>query len=374
MITLITAVPGSGKTLYTLKTVKEYSERKDEDYPAGRKVYYFNIPLTEKGEETLDWEKLAEPHKWFELPYGAIIVIDECQEVFPVRKAGSHVPKYVELFTKHRHYGFDIFLITQNGKLLDSYIREVVGRHTHLNRIFGAQAAQIYNWDKYCESVRSNSVLNQCADTHKFMYPKEVYGWYKSSQLHTHKLKLPRKFWIMLACLVVALIALISSIYILTHLGDDSVPRQTVQSSDMPSTQAAIPPSGSVEKRSVTPEEYINQRRVRVSGAPQSAPIYDELTKPRTFPRLSACVQMGSECKCYTQQGTEIKGIPPRSCGQYVAHGWFDDWQEDHLNRQLLADRDRVPPPLQISPPTAQQLPNRVVTVGERPPEQEGKS
>lgn len=375
MIHLITANPGSGKTLYTLDYYTKFAEKEN------RQVYYYGIPLTPEGENITGWIPLDDPRKWHELPAGAIIIIDEAQDIYPMRKVGSVVPEHVGLFNKHRHYGVDIVLITQHPGLIDSHIRRVVGRHTHIVRIFGSHASTILNWDGLQENPNVQAAKKGCVDSHKFIYPKKVFSWYKSSELHTHKFKLPRKVYTLLALVVFVLIAMIIAAYILLGMSGEAptetVPTSTGQTSQPATEQRAL---GDTEKKTLTPEEYIEQRQIRVAGMPHSAPVYDDLSKPRTFPRLSACVQMGDACRCYTQQGTEIKGIPPRSCEQYVAHGWFDDWKEDHLSeRGPLADRERVPPPVQISPPVIEQPSNRIVTIGayrieDQSEREEGKS
>lgn len=377
MITLITAVPGSGKTLYTLKTVKEFSEKKDEDYPEGRKVYYYNIPLTEEGEQVLGWEKLETPEEWYKLPDGAIIIIDECQRVFPVRRAGSPVPSHVSEFETHRHHGFDVFLITQHGSLLDSNIRRLVGRHTHLCRIFGMTAAQVYNWEGYQQTVDSTTTRGQCADSYKFIYPKEVYGWYKSAVLHTHKRRLPRKIWLLVFVVLLAVVSTIDGIFAFKNLMSKSeAPPEQQQTSQTNQSSSALNPTSvsQDEKRTLTPVEYLALRRPRFRDQPESAPsFYDELNVAKTFPKLSACVQMGDECKCYTQQETKIF-VPNAQCVEYVQNGWFDPYREESRDRQILTNREVIPQPQMISPPVeTYRTGSRIATIGTRPePEKEG--
>lgn len=365
MIHLITAVPGSGKTLFTLDHYKRLADREN------RQVYYYNIPLTEEGKKITGWIELEEPLKWYELPEGAIIIIDEAQKLYPVRRVGSTVPDHIGKFNEHRHYGVDIVLITQHPNLIDSHIRRVVGRHTHITRIFGSHASTILNWDGLQENPNSQTAKKGCVDSHKFLYPKNVFSWYKSAELHTHKFKLPRKVWTLLAVTGFVFVCVIGAAYMLFGMAEEK-PVETAQSAQTATDQpASVGDSllANQEKRALTPEEYIDQRKVRVQGMPHSAPVYDDLSKPRTFPRLSACVQMAGDCKCYTQQGTEVKGITANACEQYVAHGWFDDWKEDHLSeRGAVASRENVPPAQMISPPTTiSQGGKRTFVIGERP-------
>ena len=70
MISLITGLPGNGKTLFALWWIKQKAEKEQ------REVYYHNIK-----DLTLPWHPF-EAEKWMELPKGSIIVMDECQFVF----------------------------------------------------------------------------------------------------------------------------------------------------------------------------------------------------------------------------------------------------------------------------------------------------
>lgn len=147
MITLITGLPGACKTLYTLNYVKAKAEKE------GRPVYYNGIP-----ELTLPWEMIDDPEKWYELPEGAIIVIDECQRVFRPRASSAAVPMHVEKFETHRHRGYDIFLITQHPMLLDGNVRRLSGQHFHCVRTFGMQRATIHEWQQvgyFCPSPKN---------------------------------------------------------------------------------------------------------------------------------------------------------------------------------------------------------------------------
>ncbi|MTD33907.1 zonular occludens toxin domain-containing protein [Paludibacterium denitrificans] len=106
-LNLLTARPGSGKTLWIIKNVNDLAEREN------CQVYYYGIDLTEYGKERLkNWVELDDPHKWFELPAQSIVVIDEFQKIFPKRPNGSKIPDYIQHFDTHRHYGLRLFLIT----------------------------------------------------------------------------------------------------------------------------------------------------------------------------------------------------------------------------------------------------------------------
>ena len=176
MLTLITGQPGNGKTLYALGAVEEFRAA-DKSKPA-RSVWYSGIP-----ELTLDWQPLEDGARWFEVPSGSVIVIDECQRLFPPRRQGAAVPASVSEFETHRHKGFDVFLITQHPQLLDVAVRKLVGRHVHVVRKYGMNHATLYQWERCVDPTARESLRE--ALTSKFSYPRERFGWYRSAEQHT---------------------------------------------------------------------------------------------------------------------------------------------------------------------------------------------
>ena len=91
-----------------------------------------------------------------------------------------------------------------------------------------------------------------------------------------------------------------------------------------PGTAPSLPPaaSGSV---GMTVDQYIAAHTPRVSDLPHTAPLYDDLTKPKLVPYPAACIASQSRCACYTQQAT----LMPTSddlCRQIVEKGYFVAW------------------------------------------------
>lgn len=331
MITLITAVPGSGKTLYTLKTLSELAKRED------RQVYYYGIKLTDLGKKLLGWIELEDPLKWFELPPQAIVVIDEFQKVFPKRPNGSPVPKYMSEFETHRHLGIDVWLITQGTKLFDTHLKDLIGKHIHLLRIFGAKAAQVLKWDGCQQNPNSKSVKADCLDSSKFIYPKEVFKWYVSAEAHTHKLQIPRKFWALMIFLVLSIAAVYLSFHFVGKLGKTDSDKMASAGASAPVGQVQ---GGAQPKHIKTAAEYAADRVPRIDGVPESEPRYDELAVPKTFPRIVACIASTKKCGCFTQQGTPVD-IPEFKCRQHVERPQFDPYQEPDLPRRVQDDRQQ---------------------------------
>lgn len=99
-----------------------------------------------------DGHTIQDMHVWLKWPEnnGSIVVIDEAQNIFPPRSAGSKTPEIVEWLHVHRHSGVDIILITQMPGRIDKQVRDLVGAHYHIHKTpLGVRMR--YFWD-YCEN------------------------------------------------------------------------------------------------------------------------------------------------------------------------------------------------------------------------------
>lgn len=309
MMALTSGLPGAGKTLWTIAFVEAL--RKKES----REVYYFGIK-----DLTLPWKLLDDPRKWYEAPPGSIIVIDEAQDHFPMRGSSQAVPEHIKRTATHRHHGFDIFLITQHPGKLDPALRKDIEVHRHLMRKFGSSFATVHQWQgvrENCDKTRKDSISTT------WRYPKEVFTWYKSAEVHTHKLKVPPK---LIAAVAVILMVAVAWYLFLGRLSRGEAfgigaPQQAAASASMVPTAFGGGSPGQVKPKTVA--EYLAEQTPRVPGLEHTAPMYDGLTQPKVVPVPAACIQWtGKGCKCFTQQGTPYK-TSEEICVQIVRHGIF---------------------------------------------------
>lgn len=310
MITLITGLPGSGKSLYTLKTVNDLATKEN------RQVYYHGIP-----ELTLPWILMQKAEDWVDLPTGSIFVIDESQATFRPRGNGAPVPRHVSEFETHRHKGYDGFLITLHPMLLDGNVRRLVGRHYHVERFFGFPKSKIHEFQKvrdYPDKSTKNSIENH------FVYPKEVYSWYKSADLHTVKKRIPMRLIMMLLLPLFLMAVLYYGYQSFTKVAakpDISKPQTTIETITADNTLK--------QKPELT---YVQKHTAELSDFPHTAPAYVEVVKPVTAPYPAACVVFRNKCTCYSQQGTKM-AVSILTCNQIVTEGFFVDWDTQPKNR-----------------------------------------
>jgi zona occludens toxin len=331
-ITLFTGLPGNGKTLRALWQIKVRSEKEN------RQVYYDGITILD--EVALPWIKF-DAKEWMKLPPGSIIVIDEAQDTFPAKANGSTLPDHYNDLAKHRHFGFDIYVITQHPSLIHNFVRKLVAHHFHSIRKFGMQRSNVWEWQSANDNPEKPS-SHKTAILHKFKYPKQVYGWYKSAEVHTVKRSVPMKL-VLGVLFVIGMIAL--GYYALDRF------QSRAKQPDVPVVPGGVPgavghgvgsavgSAGAAVAAAFDPvadaRSFVYSNTPRVAGLPHTAPKYDELTKPNRVPVPAACIQRGRldgpngvTCKCYSQQGTAM-GVPIDMCMAFARDGYFQEFDVD---------------------------------------------
>lgn len=325
MLYFITGKPGNGKTLYVLSTVHKLAKE------SGRTVFYDGIQLTEKGAATLGWHQVDGLDKakklddgrvrmWPHIPDGSIVVVDECQRYWRVRAQGSEVPLVVQGIEQHRHFGLDIYFLTQDPKLVDINVRKLVWEHTHIKRIFGSESATLFKWKQRVASVDSKHDYSDALEQ-KWLYPKENYSWYVSAEAHTVGKQLPWRQMAIIAAIALGVAAAIW--WIVNSFGSSDDPAKLLPvSTQMQTTSPAS------KRDKVTDRWSASAQTPRLDFLPESAPMYDQVTRVRSAPGVAGCMKHvysdGTvNCTCTTWQGTKINMSSYR-CIDIIKDGYFD--------------------------------------------------
>jgi zona occludens toxin len=342
MLHVITGGNGSGKTLLTLKLVKERAER--ENRPVCHNGRFEIIP----GGPLSSWRQI-DFKDWQAEPDGTIFFIDECHNDLPLRGSAEKVPEAVRMLAEHRRRGFDFYLITQHPQNMDMFVRRLVsnpGWHRHLKRTAGAELVSVLQWNAVnpnCEKDGSG----RTGEVTMVPYPKEVYSWYKSAQLHTGQRKIPRAVWVLGAC---ALAVPALGYFGFRTVVDNVTGKATLISQAKPGAagpggapvgqggHARSSPDG--PRPPMTPAEYAEMHVPRVPGLAWTAPKYDQITQPVTAPYPAACVESKTRCVCYTQQATQLQ-VAADVCQQMARNGFFMDWKAD-AGREPVRERAQV--------------------------------
>lgn len=323
MITLITGVPGAGKTLYAVDQILQPEAK------AGRQLFVDGIPdlliTHEPAPDPLEWPKWA--------PEGAHIVIDEVQRVWRPEAAGRAIPESIAQLETHRHRGLDFTIMTQHPSLIHSNVRRLVGRHIHVRRT----ALGVYVYE-YPECMNSPDTAYKSALTKvRWPHPKRSFGAYKSASIHQKvKFRIPRAAIVFVAC--ICLIGGLGFYLYNRVVSPSSVPvTAAAPSSNLASTQP-VQTSGALVN--VVDEPDIREQFIpRVYGEPATAPAYDHLRQVVTMPFIAACIADADRCLCYTQQMTKVD-MTDSQCRQHATRGVFDPYRDATQERTVRGEHD----------------------------------
>ena len=328
MIYLFTGTPGAGKTLGAIQFVQE-----DPAFQ-GRDVYQYGI----RGLK-LDWHELSsdDVYKWFDLPHGSVVLLDECQAFFEPAKFGNHIPEHIKELNTHRHRGIDLVLITQHPKLIDTKVRRLVGDHRHRKRQFGFESSTVFHFQEVADDPNDYHT-QQAATKKRWKFPKKYYGNYESAEVHTHKKRTP---W-MLYALPLLLAGCLGALYwVASGFGASDSSLDTPAAESAPASSQDRPgftTVGSAEDESLTAQQYAAQLKPRLDADPASAPIYDDVREVNSYPRPQ-CIRAESsgDCNCYTQQATPLD-ISERQCNAIVEDGYWDKGRSDPARSEEKAE------------------------------------
>lgn len=361
-IYLTTGKPGSFKTASTIehaqKTLKE-----------GRLVYFCNfrgLKAEENGFNILDHFD-----QWESIPDGSVLYVDEVQEFTRDVKTTAkteELPKWFTGLEKHRHRGIDIYINTQHPMFIHTHIRRLVEKHIHLQRTQGLPFAMKRQWGQVVDQPEDmrNATIHAGCTTEMYKPSKDVFTFYESTVLDTHKFSFPTKL-IKAALMVGGLIAF--AVYIgfpvaskyLNFGGEKKALQENPQSitlADQAKQQA--------ELAKLTPEQYADlmNPEKRNSELQAQNPVdmdtivlkynaakpFDDYTQQVRYeatavPVFSGCMKKNGTYYAYTQQGTLITGVSQDDCRRVIEDGDrpFNYFAQQQPKKQEKIEREEKP-------------------------------
>jgi len=366
MLVIRTGKPGHGKTLNTIREVDQKA------HAEGRVVYFHNINGLKPDQLQAQWFEFEDPEKWFELPNDSIIVVDEAQGWFGARDPRARPPEHITRFETMRHQGHEVHLVTQDPRYLDVHLRRLCNTHIHYWRVFKSAQLLRFESEVVVEKVELKTSFKD-ADKKSLRLDKRYFDAYTSSNAKHHfQAKIPTKF-ILAICVLIGAGILVYRAYErydtekVALEAASSAPAGSMVDQVRDTVGAFIRPSADSEQAApLTVEQYLGKRVPRVQDLPASAPVYDGLTAPQTFPK-PVCIattdreliarnykrmQVGDSdegltgCRCNTQQGTRLE-VSFGFCMSVVQNGYFDDTKPDPEPPQAPMHAGSPPPALE---------------------------
>lgn len=320
-LTLVTGVPGSGKTLYSIAkllfpilgtTVKrKLDDGTEEDLP---RTIYTNINGLQLDHELIDfngawfmrekeWIFAPDPkrpgevihdkgiHHWhlWAKP-GAYLFLDEFQKAWPPRANGAPVPPDIQALDTHRHMGVDMVLITQSVNNIDRHVLGLVDRHLHIRRFGNMPAAVVYEWDHASRSLLYRNSVRKTP----WRYDRKVYKLYKSAEVHTKQRRnIPTLVWFVLVGLVA-----------FAYLGPTTYNRLYARTHPTETTAAPAPLLIQPDAPAAAPAPAASAPSFAASAVAPAGPV-----------QFSGCISMRGRCGCFDGQGRAYEADPAMCSG-----------------------------------------------------------
>ena len=328
MIYLFTGNMGTGKTSRVVSMILNnedglFKMKLEDGTEVDRPLYFCHIDGLDKrkfnAHELTEEEIMSAPLRDI-IPQGAVLIVDEAHYTYPVRAAGRPVPPYIQELTELRHHGHTVILMTQHPSQLDVFVRNLVSKHTHLER--KAVGMKQYSWYK-CVTNLDNPASVSGVESASWKPPKDAFKYYKSSSQHQKfKKNIPLAVW--------ALVAILGfmawkgyNVYQIYKQGSGQSEEVQSVSDSSASEQQAINETDQPKipqdiNSNLKPEDFVPT----LAEKPESKPIYDNVRQVKTFEYIAGCVEGGnSGCTCYSEQGTPLKEITKTMCKDYVRNG-----------------------------------------------------
>lgn len=233
MSIVISAPLGAGKTLYCMSEIDRISKSQPN-----RRIYTNIIGCSYPG-TILIQSTTDKPFDWRDLPNGSVLVYDEAHEhpafskddllktyqidetpylenidkinarddlkvkekeelvrrekknyELALLKAKEDILDIGRSLTLHRHFGIDIYFITQKPERLNNSVRASVTKHLILRRLFNLKASTIYEYVELQDQFGFSTIKN--ALSWKFWrFPKTMYKFYISAEEHPQRTNVP---------------------------------------------------------------------------------------------------------------------------------------------------------------------------------------
>ena len=335
MIYLVTGTPGTGKTAMVVDMILNnvdglFKMTIEDGTVVDRPLYFCHIDGLDakkfKAHELSEEEIQSAPLDQI-MPQGGVLIVDEADYTYPVRPPSQAVPPYIKTLKELRHHGFTLILMVQHPTMIDRYIRQLVGKHIHLERkAIGTKRYEFFRCEESLNAAAFTSVVGS-----QYRPPKEAFKYYKSASQHIKFKKKLHPVFIMIPIGIVFMFYLGVPLFSKWFgLSDNQSQKQKSEQQHAKIEEQDVlnvvqPPtlpqqSKFQEAAASVPEFSEAYYRPRVEGMPETAPIYDGIRSVNRMESVAACIKGRKGCDCYTDFGTKVS-IKPETCRDWAENG-----------------------------------------------------
>lgn len=191
------------------------------------------------------------------------------------------------------------------------------------------QQSVIHEWTfckDQCDKSRSDSVR------HDWVFAKNLYPFYHSAEVHTHKRRLPMSYYVV----GLSVLVLLPVLWFAGKWFYDTASGKKASVYSLPTKASPTSPvdgfrfSQSGVPQTLTVVEYLKLHTPLIPALPSTAPAYQELARPTIVPRVAGCIASKGKCVCYTQQATRIF-MSDAACRMLSLSPSFRDFQGTEL-------------------------------------------
>lgn len=300
MLTVITGLPGSGKTSKVIEAFlmplakNEWKEKAIDD--EGNEVIvvrklHTNINGLLLEHEKIDADDLLRWQEW--VKPGDLIVFDEVQKPWPLTGANKEQPKCITELETHRHYGIDMMLLTQHPMLINAAIVRLAGQHLHIRKLGNSRFATVYEWDGVSRTLLYKNAFAKKA----WRRGKEVEKVYRSSALHTKQKR--------------ALPSVLFGVIFAVVLGFFLGPTVYGRISDR---MAGVKPQDAKPAQHAKADQMSRPMQRTPENAPRPVPVAaaTPAEPASSAPKLAqiGCIRSAKSCKCFDPVGAVVDKEP----------------------------------------------------------------
>ncbi|WP_151800588.1 zonular occludens toxin domain-containing protein [Acinetobacter haemolyticus] len=246
--------------------------------------------------------------------------------------------------TLHGHFGFDIYLITQDIKRLNAATIAATSKHLKLRRLFGWPMMFIYEYSDV-QKYFAASTRNNAISIRLFFYRPYLYKYYISSEDHNVQKSFP--LMILMLLMIIPLLGYwgyskLKSANALGLFDEKSAQEVSTQEQNKQAADGSATTATSEEQKSVDCNVYDNlhlpqcqliqkeknaqlQSEVRQAIGYNPNSPYNDLSLSMNYqasaqPVFSGCIKYDGKYYAYSQQGTRLN-VSSDDCKRLIEDG-----------------------------------------------------